>query len=152
MEVSARFERENFQTPAILVEFEDLVTRRTEAQTGARAKAKKADRRQREEDPSDALLPPDTALLAPQGMARWEGRLVRNVKRFSKVKHVGADRLPTIIGGRDLEAHCGETRKVMEDWLRELTEAEGRLSQQEKEADELFNWQPSVARGGRRKR
>ena len=77
---------------------------------------------------------------------RWKGKLVRNFKKFTKVKHKGADRLPTIIGGRDLEEYCGTSRRVMDDWLKELREAESQQTQREREAQELFDWQPPARR------
>ena len=128
VDVNANFEQENIETPAVLVEFENLVVRRARAS-------------HQEEDQSDV----------PKGMARWKGKLVRNVKRFTKVRHTGADRLPTIIGGRDLEEHCGASRKVMEDWLKELQDAESQQTQREREAQELFDWQPPT-RGSRSRR
>ena len=123
---STNFERENIKAPAVLVQFENLVARSTGAS-----------RRQGQEDQSDV----------PEGMVRWKGKLVRNFKKFTKVMHKGADRLPTIIGGRDLEEYCGTSRKVMDDWLKELQEAESQQMQQEREAQELFDWQPPARRG-----
>ena len=123
---STNFERENIEAPAVLVQFENLVARPTGAS-----------RQQGQEDQSDV----------PEGMVRWKGKLVRNFKKFTKVKHMGADRLPTIIGGRDLEEYCGTSRKVMDDWLKELQEAESQQTQREREAQELFDWQPPARRG-----
>ena len=122
---STNFERENIEAPAVLVQFENLVARPTGAS-----------HQQGQEDQSDV----------PEGMVRWKGKLVRNFKKFTKVKHKGADRLPTIIGGRDLEEYCGTSRRVMDDWLKELREAESQQTQREREAQELFDWQPPARR------
>nr|KAG5710889.1 hypothetical protein BaRGS_027040 [Batillaria attramentaria] len=123
VEPTSRFERENIETSAVQVQFESLVRRPTRARNAA-------------EDQSDV----------PDGMMRWRGRLVPNYKKFRKVLHAGAGQLPRIIGGRDLVEHCGESRKEMDDWLKEMQRAESQTTQREREALELFDYQPAAAR------
>ena len=126
--VNPRFEKEDIKAPAVLVEFDNLVR-----QQGRRGQAN--------QNQSDI----------PAGFAEWEGKLVRNFKKFNKVKNAGADALPRIIGGRDLEEFCQSTNKVMDDWLKQMQEEETQRTEREKEAQDLFNWRPTV-RGRKGKR
>lgn len=85
------------------------------------------------------------------GMVLWNGHMVRNVKRFCKVLHAGAHQLPRIIGGRDLQEHCAQSKTKMDEWLMEPQQIENEQSQREKEMQELFDW-PCSSKPGKRKR
>lgn len=117
---NANFERENIDSAQVLIQFENLIVR-------------PVIRNPSKEKTDDV----------PEGMVKWEGKLVRNFKRFSKVLHTGANRLPRIIGGRDLVEYLGQSRKELDDWLRENQIAESQQLQRDREAEELFEWKPA---------
>ncbi|XP_076437770.1 uncharacterized protein LOC143276963 [Babylonia areolata] len=122
--VNPDFEKENIDAPAMVVQFEDLVVHRRNRGPVTTTR-------------SDDVPPP------PPGTTRWKGRVVPNFKKFAKVQHAGADRLPRIIGGRDLEEHSRCSSKLMDEWLKDLTDAESQQQQKDKEAQRLFEWRPA---------
>ncbi|XP_046365515.2 nibrin-like [Haliotis rufescens] len=79
----------------------------------------------------------------PDGYAEWNGKLVKNFKRFRKSSHAGANFLPRIIGGSDLVEHMGSQRREMDDWFRDARQAESQENEREREAEDLFNWEPT---------
>jgi len=65
---------------------------------------------------------------------------LKNFKKFKKTEHAGAGKLPTIIGGRDLEVHTGSRHKDIEDLFRQGMEDEEIHLKSKKQADQMFNW------------
>ncbi|KAK6177872.1 hypothetical protein SNE40_012747 [Patella caerulea] len=82
----------------------------------------------------------------PQGYIKWKGQLVKNYKKFKKVQHAGSHALPNIIGGSDLQVHEVERSKDLENWFQQSMQAESQQNEQEKEAQELFDFQPKHSR------
>ncbi|XP_059176105.1 nibrin-like isoform X2 [Physella acuta] len=64
----------------------------------------------------------------------------RNFKKFQKNKNVGAGKLPTIIGGRDLEVYLGNKQKDFEDIFSNCLAIEKERQAEEKRTRELFDW------------
>ncbi|XP_046549525.1 LOW QUALITY PROTEIN: nibrin-like [Haliotis rubra] len=79
----------------------------------------------------------------PDGYTEWNGKLVKNFKRFRKSSHAGANFLPRIIGGSDLVEHAGSQRRELDDWFRDALQAESQENEREREAQDLFNWEPT---------
>ncbi|XP_067651141.1 nibrin-like [Haliotis asinina] len=116
---------ENISTAAMVTEFANLVTRQP------KPPVKKSGRKD-----------------IPDGYTEWNGKLVKNFKRFRKSSHAGANFLPRIIGGSDLVEHAGSQRRELDDWFRDALQAESQENEREREAQDLFNWEPT----GRNKR
>jgi len=65
---------------------------------------------------------------------------LKNFKKFKKTQHAGSGRLPTIIGGRDLEVYSGDRHQDIEELFRRGLEEEEHHQKAKKRADEMFNW------------
>ncbi|XP_041375174.1 nibrin-like isoform X2 [Gigantopelta aegis] len=63
-----------------------------------------------------------------------------------KINHAGSNRLPNIIGGSDLVIHSGSQRRDLDDWFKEALDAESQQQERDREAQDLFNWEPSASR------
>lgn len=125
MEPNPGFARENIASSNVVVKFNELL--------------RPMSRRNVEQRQNESIV--------PAGMMMWKGKLVPNFKKFCKVPHAGAGQLPRIIGGRDLEEHCRSSRKEMDNWLQDMQRVETQQTQRDREAQELFNYQPNTSRG-----
>ena len=96
------YEAEDKFEPVVVVVFENLLNRRNVA-SGTRAR-------------------PEVEALG--GLSDWNGQTVRNFKSFRKVKHHGADRLPRIIGGRDLRVYRNDGDRAVKGGLDDEQRAE----------------------------
>ncbi|BFZ13436.1 hypothetical protein BsWGS_16475 [Bradybaena similaris] len=72
--------------------------------------------------------------------SRPSGKGQNNFKKFRKTQHAGAGRLPTIIGGSDLEVYLGSKHKNIEDLFAAGLAEENERQEKELRDGDLFNW------------
>ncbi|XP_052434551.1 nibrin [Carassius gibelio] len=70
----------------------------------------------------------------------------KNVKRFRKKNVPGFNGLPNIIGGSDLVAYNRSKNSELEEWLRQAAEEEKRNEREEILGDDLFRYNPRLAK------
>ncbi|XP_016140897.1 nibrin-like isoform X1 [Sinocyclocheilus grahami] len=70
----------------------------------------------------------------------------KNVKRFRKKNVPGFNGLPNIIGGSDLAAYNRSKNSELEEWLRQAAEEEKRNEREEILGDDLFRYNPRLAK------
>lgn len=83
---------------------------------------------------------------APEGYKYYRGELVRNFKKFKKNALPTGFSLPRIIGGSDLASHVTSRSKEIDEWMRQTKEQESQQNEDERRAEELFNWDSSNRR------
>ncbi|GFS23386.1 nibrin-like [Elysia marginata] len=64
----------------------------------------------------------------------------KNFKMFKKTENAGAGKLPTIIGGRDLEEHTGNVHKDLEDLFTKGLARQNEQDEEERQNRDLFDW------------
>lgn len=77
---------------------------------------------------------------APEGFKYYRGKLVRDFKKFKKNALARGFSLPRIIGGSDLVTHVISRSKEIDEWMRQSKEQESQQNEDERRAEELFNW------------
>ncbi|XP_005099806.1 nibrin [Aplysia californica] len=71
---------------------------------------------------------------------------LKNFKKFRKTEHAGTGKLPTIIGGRDLEVYLGNRHKDIEDLFSVGLAEENRQRMEDKRNQDLFDWDSSKSK------
>ncbi|CAG5116629.1 unnamed protein product [Candidula unifasciata] len=72
--------------------------------------------------------------------SRPSGKGQPNFKRFKKTQNAGSGRLPTIIGGSDLEVHLGSKHQNIEDLFSASLAQENERQEKDLRDADLFNW------------